>query len=491
MEFQSDNYIDCNGQLYEELVNLSKYYETTRKPLFGKKPKYIETFLDKIGAKGGNTTNVTDTTTIKKKADLSTDINRDMVVNAVNKIVNEVSNEVAQANKADMSLGVGCSNSTVIMGVTCDVMNVTTKQESKCRSVSNADLTQKNTSSIKSDFSTNLQTKVTNSLPNDTAKIQEQNNQAMLAFAKSMPDGYDPDKASKLVGGMDTGGFNNTNNINTSYNLDQELKQTFNLSEKFEVNNKNEVSNTIDNKVSNENYSSCASSTLSNNNLFIADVVCKRLNVDAVQSSMAEALLDCMINQESISEISNSIVNTIEDNFSRMYDDISNKPTNANYTPQDKYDDLYRLDAYGQAVGESFLNAAGRSEPSSSSTKESNSGSNDTNGGNSGSNNSSGGNSGSNNSSGGDSGSDKFWDKGNNSSGGNTGSNNDEPESTGNGNSSESKAEEKKEEEEENFIDSILISLGIPVSESNRILLITISVILILFIIYLMFTLVK
>ena len=503
------NSVECNGKYFEKFETIKKEefidfktYEMTRTPLFGRKPMIIEGFLNKIGAKGGNTTNITSNTNVTKKADLQTNIDRSMVVDSTNKIMNNAVNKVAQSNQTNVAQAVGCSNTILISGVLCDKISVSdTNQESNCESVQNTTINQVTKNSAKNTFKTSIEQQVTNSLPNDAAELQNANNQALKEFMDATP-GYNPNQAKELAGGVSNSGFNNKTNINTNYNLDAELKKAFNLNDSFKVNSNQDIDTKIENTVNQDNFASCQSSALSTNNITIADVKCKELIVNKIkQKAVAKSVLNCVFEQSAVSDITNSVMNSLDQNFSRMYDSYTpfvnemNKQSDGSLMPADKeitiqlpdgstqtltpqqiYDALYRLDAFGNAIGENLRNAGDGLTSSDYASKSNNPEPYNPN--------SSGGSSYNDNDDDDDNDNNQS-DNNQNNNNNNQSSNNQNDDNQSNDNQNDNQSQDG---EDKDVIDDVLVDLGIQDSTTNKYIFIAILIIIVILFILLIIT---
>ena len=97
-----------------------------------------------------------------------------------------------------------------------------------------------------------------------------------------------------------------------------------------------------------ENLARCSSTASASNIINLVDIKCKTANItDNKQQAYAESILTCTINQDLVNELSTSIVNKIDKNFSRMYDAAKDD------------DSRKKVAALKQAVGELLRNMSG------------------------------------------------------------------------------------------------------------------------------------
>ena len=192
---------------------------------------------------GGNDTEVSSSTNINKKMDLKTNINRSFVVKSIEKLINNVVNDVAQKNSAEVQNMVASSNTIMLNGIDCDVVNFSDiDQTSIAASSTSSTVHQTLKNTIKTNITNSITKKISNSLPNDLDDIQNKENEMMKQFMDATP-GLDMNAAKNLLGGVSKNGFGNDTKINTSYNLNAELKKTLNLDESFKVDDNDEVGN--------------------------------------------------------------------------------------------------------------------------------------------------------------------------------------------------------------------------------------------------------
>jgi|UniRef100_A0A6C0ITB8 hypothetical protein len=311
------NTLNCNGQYYEHFVS------------------------------GGNDTTVNDSKEINKKLNLKTNINRSMVVKSIAKLINTAVNEVAQSNSAEVINSVAASNSISMIGVKCDTVNYGGfTQSAQAQASAAAVIRQKTTNSIKTNITNSITKKITDSLPNDVADIQKKDNEMAKQFMDSTP-GLDPNAAKKLLDGTAKGGFGNDTTVNTSYKLNQDLTKTLDLDESFKVDDNDEVSNDIKNTVSQKNIARCSAVAAAANNVLIADIKCKNMNVTNIkQKAIALSTLSCAFDQKAVNKISTKIMNKLDKTFSKMYAAAKNE------------DSTRRIAAMGLALGESIRNAS-------------------------------------------------------------------------------------------------------------------------------------
>lgn len=329
---------------------MNRYYDPYQTfTLFGKvNDNNLEHFLGSIGIKGGNTTNLSDSTEINKKMNLKTNIDRSMVVKSTQKLINNVANSVSQKNSTDVMNASAASNSALFNGIECDTLNITDiNQDATAQSGTSAVSFQKSQSNIKQNISNDIKKKISNALPNNIDSIQNKENEMMKQFMNATP-GLDPNKAKNLLSGVSNDGFGNKTNISTSYKLNADLKKELNLNDSFKVDDNDEVSNTISNAISQKNMAKCAATAMAANNFTLNDVKCKTGNISKIKQKAASAsTLSCAFSQENVNKISTKIMNKLDKTFTRMYGAAKDD------------DSKRRIAAMSYALGEAIRNASG------------------------------------------------------------------------------------------------------------------------------------
>jgi hypothetical protein len=312
------------------------------------RPYETKVFETLVGGGGGNKTKIKENVNINKRVDLKNNIDRSMNVESTQKILNDVISEVAQKNSSDIQNSVAASNTINLMGIECDVLNFSgSNQSSYGGSSTTTNIIQESVNKISNSVENEITKKIENNLPNNIDDIQKKENEMIKQFMDVMP-GYDPDKATKIAGKVGKKGLGNKTKVNLNYNLDNELKKELNLNESFSIEDHDEVSTTIKNSVNQENLARCSSTASASNIINLVDIKCKTANItDNKQQAYAESILTCTINQNLINELSTSIVNKIDKNFSRMYDAANDD------------DSKRKVAALKQAVGELLRNMSG------------------------------------------------------------------------------------------------------------------------------------
>ena len=343
------------------------------------KPLIIEHIFGKTSA--GNTKNENNSRKITKEAEMKTNIDRSTVIKATQKIVNNAVNNVSQKNSADVFNSIAASNSILLNGIECQVLNISDiNQDAVTTADTTSTIIQKTINKVKTNITNSINKEISNDLPNNAADLMREQNKAMKDFMDSTPglkkESNKPKRINGIfelvtgiaksfnkenfLGGVEAG---NTTNIDNSYQLNQKLKTEFNLDESFKVDDNDEVTNTISNSVNQQNIATCGQSAIANNNITLNDIKCDIANISKIkQTAVAKSMLTCTFNQTLVSDISTKIITKIEKRISRMMKAAKTD------------DDRKRIKKFGDAVGERLVNASGikkSEENTNDSTKES------------------------------------------------------------------------------------------------------------------------
>jgi uncharacterized membrane protein YgcG len=316
---------------------------------------------------GGNTTNITNTTNIKKTYENNQKINRSMQVESTNKLFNDVANDVVQSNLASSAAAAGALNSIDLHGVKCDNIKISNiNQDASAVFTLISEQKQKQISTISSDIATSIDKKIEKAGGTDIGELQANNLKQMNDFMNATP-GYDPDAAGRIAGGVSNIGFGNTTNVNNSYSLDANVKSALDLDESFKIKDDDEIKNTINNKISQTNIAKCQGSGSSANQVNLSDIACKNMELsDIKQKAATDVLVKCMFDQEAVSEITTKITNKISKQFNQIYDKVTDNIM-AKYCPgqekeamQEYFSKMAKVDTIAGANSEVLAIAAGK-----------------------------------------------------------------------------------------------------------------------------------
>lgn len=270
---------------------------------------------------------------LKVKTDIQNkqNISRDTLIKASTKITNNVSNQVAQSNQASINNNVLASNLIALTNssIDGDLNIVGTQATSSATAETKAKIDQTVQSNIQNDFKQSISKEITNQLPDAQAEFSETSkkltDQAMAKVNKlaKSTDKSEADKNRELVKAI----MNPLGSKESQSNreLQTNIKNTLNLSEDFTFEDQNELENTINNKIDQQNVAGCYSSVSAENRLLLQNLdIGGDVNLkDNKFTAMAKSVMECIIDQELTSDISNKISNIIESRINRLVEGAS------------------------------------------------------------------------------------------------------------------------------------------------------------------------
>lgn len=370
--------------MFNTIINLKPYKRKIKEDFLG---------LGNI-VSGGDTTNITDKTTVNKSFDNNQRINRSMAVESVTKLVNNVATDVIQKNSAEASSAAAASNVIWLQNVNCDDVVISgISQNATAISQVQVKTQQQNMSKIATEISTSIDKTIEKVGATDLAGLQAENTKMLNDFMKAMP-GYDPNKAQEMASKCPKAGdsmisIGNTCNVSNEYELNASVKQALDLDESFKIKDEDNISNDIKSKVEQSNFASCQASATANNAIILQDITCGAVNAmskansrdkaaadgktltpkqrgkleisDIEQKAMAQLYMTCIFDQKNVSEIANKIVNKISKKYSQVYDAVKKKAEKNG--PQYAKNAGDFLDVWSAAGMEKIAAAAGNLPP--------------------------------------------------------------------------------------------------------------------------------
>ena len=338
---------------------------------------------------GGNTTNISDKTVIKKNFENNQKIDTSMVVNSLTKLINNVSNDVLQKNTSSATAAIGASNTIFISGIQCNTINI-----SGIRQTSEADLEtqvvsqQSNSSNVATNITSTIDKTIEKIGGLDLGALELANTNQLNDFMKSTP-GYDPNKAQKLASKCpsDSGSLfsvGNKCNISTSYDLDSALKQKLELDDSFKINDPDDITNNIKNTIDQSNIAMCQSNASAENMIAIQEAMCITSNAaskapssdgtfnftNIEQKAVTNLYMSCIFNQSNTNNIANKMLTKISKKYNQIYDAVEQKAKSKGADGLDYYNKATDLVDTLVASGMERIIASSTNQKSSDNTKD-------------------------------------------------------------------------------------------------------------------------
>jgi hypothetical protein len=300
-------------------------------------------------------TNIDYTKTINFES--NTSVNTQSIIKSINNIINKSKNDVLQNNTAALSALASAVNSFSLMNNTAKVISVTdVNMENQADAQITGDQNQTVINEVSESFEKSFNNQLNNEA-NDNNNINKNNSKNLenimnqLPLPPGIPKPGIMDQINAIVG---LGTNKTKNNINADVN--SSIKKMLSIDDSLNINLTNDVNNEINNTVKQTNFTSCAVAAMAKNNINIYESTAKNIIVDNVkQTAIANANLECSVNQENISKISNKIVTNISTYINNLYSAINSEPVlNPN-----KYEYLFHL---SKAISDKIITAGNKDQ---------------------------------------------------------------------------------------------------------------------------------
>jgi len=259
---------------------------------------------------------------IKIKDFINSNISKDDISKALTNISKDIINNVAQKNLVGILNQTIASNKMSFEDIECDVVNFADMtQETESKTETDLNIKQSQVSNIKND----IKDKLNNSIPPTSSDN---------TFITDVLTG-DINKKLILVDNLAKilSGFAKPDEKNTIIDL---FKKELNLPSNFEVKENTDIQNKIENNISQENFATCSSQIVADNEIMVKDIKCDGGDFDVnniKQTAIANSILTCTIDQSLDATINNNVMTTINDNVTSILNSV----------PEDKLQDAVEI----------------------------------------------------------------------------------------------------------------------------------------------------
>jgi hypothetical protein len=289
--------------------------------------------------------------TATKSFESNSSINKTMMASALNNLINNCKNDVMQKNMVELSALAIASNTIRQMNYTAsNITYYNINQTNNAGVTVGADINTNIINTVSESVSSSINKKINNETNNNNL-INQQNIAELTEAMNSLPivPGVSkPSVIDQIEGIIGLGSNSKNNNIDIDINL--QIKKMLNIDDSLTINESNKITNDIQNMIEQINYVKCSAKAMAINNIFLyegkidGDVIIN----DGDQEARAHIMLNCTINQENVSNISNNILTNISTNINNLYAGIERDPS------PEKYKFLYLL---SKAVSDKIITA--------------------------------------------------------------------------------------------------------------------------------------
>ena len=255
-------------------------------------------------------------------------IDMNLMTTALNNIINNCKNNILQKNKVELSALATATNIIQYYNVNASrviVGNIDQTNNAYATAGINDSSTIVNT--VSESISSSISKQINNDTNNNNL-VNQQNSADLLTAMNGLTIPNDVLKPS-IIDQID--GIIGLSPTLNDVNL--QITKMLNIDDSVTINDSNKVTNDIQNIIEQINYIKCEARAAAINKLQLIDV---DINANAIlddftQYSRAEAILNCTIDQENISTISNKIITNITTNINNLYTAIKKNPSPNKY----------------------------------------------------------------------------------------------------------------------------------------------------------------
>lgn len=337
---------------YEKLISLYTFSVAFSDSLYGlksSKHKTIETFLE-----AGNSTKLSDSTTIKDLKTIEKNIDQSKVMKGMTAMLSSAITNAVNKNSADLLRSIAASNKISIGSATGTSFTFTgIKQTNTIEQETNANFVQQVTTKIINDIGSKLKENI------DMASKQAVSDTKKLTSDEKLSTSYGDviNSIANLAGkGMEELGnilsisAGNSVDQSTSRDITQELKDTFKLDQSFKLEKNDDVKSSLENILSTENLSKCAADTKADNTIDLGKISINGPIVisELEQTNVVKDVMNCAFNQTVMNDISNKIINDYDKTIKQMVENVDTKLDEQ--TKTSVQGDIYAAGVAGAAI---------------------------------------------------------------------------------------------------------------------------------------------
>ncbi len=308
--------------------------------------------VEGFGLNIANDNSTTDTTTVKNATNLEESLDQNTIIKGTSNMLSEVINDVISKNISEINRMINASNKVVIKGAktggTFSLTNVT--QTGTINSEQNEETSQTISNKIVQEISSTIKSKIDTTFNNAT---EEQKNNS-----EDMKEGTD--LGSTLASLGQTLGntaaeilnvsVGNSTSSDTTKTVNTEFNNKMKVEKNFEMQKDNNVNNTLKTSLSAENIKKSVEATNAGQDFQLSDIDAEAgINIaDIKQVTAINKVMNNVLNQSVMTEISTKIVQEFDDLVNRMI--ISSKKFSDNNIKTSTSGDLYAAGVAARSV---------------------------------------------------------------------------------------------------------------------------------------------
>jgi hypothetical protein len=298
------------------------------------KPKVIENF-SLFTSKNANVDN-----NFSRSFDNSLKVDKSFNTNNINNIINTSVNNVSQESSADVLALTIQNNMISLTNVTCPTIRVDGNRQSNLSEAEvKSEIYQTKLNSISSNIMNTVSNKIKSQVPDDTAELVKEMNNAGERFKNdtTLVDRMNEATAKNVANALNGGAFSIGGSIsaNIKNNIDESIKQALDIDTSTNIETTQNFNNDLRNDIDQISNSRCGTQTIQRNRIQIRGALCNALGgtisvSNNEQSNAAKSYLNCLIDQKSTNQVSQQISSNIDNYFKSYVDQLNEDDPESN-----------------------------------------------------------------------------------------------------------------------------------------------------------------